>query len=139
MARQIKEEIESRIPPENTASFRLLLVSLLSAGIGISVGIVAFILYNLIGLFTNLALYQRFSFSLSPRFNTLGPLVITIPGIGDIAIATWARYWPPFLPAATSPRASRWSRKHPISQERRQRGVLPCMRFSGWQRLSDRR
>jgi hypothetical protein len=57
MVRQIKGEIESRIPPENTASFRLLLVSLLSSGIGISAGIVALVLHNLIGLFTNRTFY----------------------------------------------------------------------------------
>ena len=41
------------------AQFRMLLVSLLSAGIGLVAGIVAYALYKLIGLFTNLFFLHR--------------------------------------------------------------------------------
>lgn len=84
----------------------MLLVSLLSASIGISAGIVAFVLYNLIGLFTNLAFYQRFSLSFaSPRFNTLGPLVIVIPVIGGIVVGIMAKYGTPKIKGHGIPEA----------------------------------
>ena len=48
------------IDSQPPASFRILLVSLLSAAIGLAAG-VAFALYKLIGLFTNLFFFHRWS------------------------------------------------------------------------------
>jgi hypothetical protein len=42
-------------------TFRIVLVSFLSAGIGIVAGFVAYALYKLIGLFTNLFFFHRWS------------------------------------------------------------------------------
>src|SRR5512138_3848313 len=76
-----------------SANFRLLLVSVLAALIGIAAGIIAFILYNLIGLFTNIAFYQRFSFNfVSPQDNHLGVLVIAVTAIGGLIVGVMAKY-----------------------------------------------
>jgi len=75
------------------AEFRIVTVSLLSAAIGLLAGAVAFLLYKLIGLFTNLAFYHRFSAQfMSARFHTLGPWVIVVPVIGGIIVGFMAKY-----------------------------------------------
>ena len=43
------------------APFRMLLVSLLAAAIGLVAGLIAFALYRLIGLFTNIFFFHRWS------------------------------------------------------------------------------
>jgi len=75
------------------AGFRTGLVSLLAAGVGMAAGVIAWLLYNLIGLFTNIAFYHRLSFAFhSARENHLGLLVIAIPVIGGIIVGIMARY-----------------------------------------------
>src|SRR5438309_7089124 len=65
------------LPP---AQFRMVLMSFLAAGIGLLAGMVAYVLYKLIGLFTNLAFYHRWSTEfVSARFNHLGPWVVVTP------------------------------------------------------------
>ena len=62
------------------AQFRMVLMSFLAAGIGLVAGLIAYILYNLIGLFTNIAFYHRFVAEfMSARHNQLGLWVIPIP------------------------------------------------------------
>src|SRR6476659_9328035 len=64
------------------AGFRIVTVSFLSALVGLIAGCIAFLLYKLIGLFTNLAFYGHFSFHFSsPRYSIghLGLWVILIP------------------------------------------------------------
>ena len=78
------------LPP---AQFRMVTVSLLAAGVGVLAGFVAFALYKLIGLFTNLVFYHRWSAEfLSARHNHLGPWVILMPVIGGIIIGFMAKY-----------------------------------------------
>ncbi len=75
------------------AKFRTGLVSLLAAFIGLVAGVIAYLLYNLIGLFTNIFFYHRFSFAfVSARNNHLGLLVIVTPVIGGIIVGIMARY-----------------------------------------------
>jgi H+/Cl- antiporter ClcA len=75
------------------AQFRMVLVSLLAAGIGLLAGLIAYILYNLIGLFTNIVFYHRFVFAFtSPRNNHLGPWVILMPVIGGVIVGFMAKY-----------------------------------------------
>ncbi len=75
------------------AQFRMLLISFFSAVIGLLAGLIAFILYNLIGLFTNIAFYGRFVVNFtSPRFNHLGLWVILIPVIGGLIVGVMAKY-----------------------------------------------
>lgn len=72
---------------------RLLFLSLLAALIGLIAGIVSFVLYNLIGLFTNLSFYHRFSFQfISPQYNNIGLLVILVPVIGGLIVGFMAKY-----------------------------------------------
>jgi len=61
--------------------------------IGVIGAYVALALLRLIGLFTNLFFYQRWSTALvSPAGNHLGPLEIVVPVIGAIIIGLMARY-----------------------------------------------
>ena len=89
----LSAERVSSAPLGQEARFRTGIVSLLAAGIGIAAGIIAYLLYNLIGLFTNIAFYHHVSFVFrSARENHLGPLVIVIPVIGGVIVGVMARY-----------------------------------------------
>ena len=71
----------------------MLLVSFLSAGIGLVAGVVAFALYKLIGLFTNLFFFHRWSADFSSaQHNQLGWLVIVVPVIGGLIVGVMAKY-----------------------------------------------
>ena len=75
------------------APFRMLLVSFLAALIGLVAGVVAFALYKLIGLFTNLFFFHRWSADFSSaQHNHLGWLVIVIPVIGGLIVGVMAKY-----------------------------------------------
>ncbi len=79
--------------PDSPAPFRMLLVCLLSAAIGLVAGIVAFVLYKLIGLFTNLFFYHRWSTEFSSaQHNHLGWMVIVTPVIGGLIVGVMAKY-----------------------------------------------
>ena len=68
-------------------------ISLLAALTGILAGIIAFLLYDLIGLFTNLAYYHEWSFHFrSPEHTALGPWIIVTPVIGGLIIGFMAKY-----------------------------------------------
>jgi chloride channel protein, CIC family len=75
------------------AQFRMVLVSFLGAGIGLIAGGIAFLLYKLIGLLTNISFYGRFAVDFtSARHNHLGLWVIPIPVIGGIIVGIMAKY-----------------------------------------------
>jgi chloride channel protein, CIC family len=75
------------------APFRMLLASFLAALIGLVAGVVAFALYKLIGLFTNLFFFHRWSADFSSaQHNHLGWLVIVIPVIGGLIVGAMAKY-----------------------------------------------
>jgi chloride channel protein, CIC family len=75
------------------APFRMLLVSFLSAAIGLVAGVVAFALYKLIGLFTNLFFFHRWSADFtSAQHNHLGWMVIVVPVIGGLIVGVMAKY-----------------------------------------------
>jgi len=76
-----------------SANFRLLLVSVLAAIIGIGAGVIAFLLYHLIAIFTNLFFFQRFSTELpSLQDNHLGLLVIVVTVLGGLVVGVMAKY-----------------------------------------------
>src|SRR5689334_9970877 len=76
-----------------TGSFRMLLISVLAAIIGIVAGFVAFALYSLIGLVSNLVFFQRVAFNIpSLQSNNLGLLVLIIPAIGGLIVGIMAKY-----------------------------------------------
>jgi CIC family chloride channel protein len=75
------------------AQFRMVLVSFLAAAIGLIAGGIAFLLYKLIGLLTNISFYGRFvSDFTSARHNHLGWWVIPIPVIGGLIVGVMAKY-----------------------------------------------
>ncbi|HEY4386668.1 MAG TPA: chloride channel protein, partial [Ktedonobacteraceae bacterium] len=76
-----------------TSTPRMLLISGLAIIIGIISAFVALILLRLIGLFTNLFFFQRWSTDLSsPAGNHLGLAVVIVPIIGALIVGAMARY-----------------------------------------------
>lgn len=79
-----------------TPGYRIGFVSLLAALLGVLAGLVAYALYDLIGLFTNLAFYHEFSFRFrSPsveQVHALGLWVVLVPVIGGLIVGVMARY-----------------------------------------------
>ncbi|HEV2289682.1 MAG TPA: chloride channel protein [Candidatus Acidoferrales bacterium] len=82
------------LPESGTGgTFRIGFISLLAALIGIIAGVIAYILYDLIGLFTNLSYYHTLSFHFrSPEGTHLGYWVILIPVIGGLIVGVMAKY-----------------------------------------------
>lgn len=75
------------------AGYRIGWISCLAAAVGLLAGIVAYLLYDLIGLFTNLAFYHVWSTHFrSPEHNLLGAWVIVIPVIGGLIVGVMAKY-----------------------------------------------
>lgn len=75
------------------AQFRMVLISFLAGGVGLLAGLIAYALYKLIGLFTNIAFYHRFTAEfISPRYHQLGGWVILVPVIGGIIVGFMAKY-----------------------------------------------
>src|ERR1700723_1602744 len=78
------------------AVYRLEIISLLAALVGILAGLIAYVLYDLIGLITNLAYYHEWSFHFrSPEHTQLGAWVIVVPVIGGLIIGVMAKYGSP--------------------------------------------
>jgi CIC family chloride channel protein len=88
------------------AQFRMLLMSLLAGVIGLLAGLIAYALYKLIGLFTNIVFYHRFVADfISPRHNQLGGWVILVPVIGGIIVGFMAKYGTPKIKGHGIPEA----------------------------------
>jgi CIC family chloride channel protein len=93
-------------PALELTGFRIVLVSFLAGGIGLVAGCIAFLLYKLIGLFTNIAFYGHFSAAfLSARHNHLGLWVIPIPVIGGLIVGFMAKYGSPKIKGHGIPEA----------------------------------
>ncbi len=76
-----------------TTRSRVVLISLLALVIGVISAFVALILLRLIGLFTNIFFFQRWSTALvSPAGNKLGVFEVLVPVIGALIIGVMARY-----------------------------------------------
>jgi chloride channel protein, CIC family len=75
------------------AQFRMVLIAFLAGGIGLLAGLIAFGLYKLIGLFTNIVFYHRFVADFtSAAHNQLGLWVVLMPVIGGIVVGFMAKY-----------------------------------------------
>jgi len=97
---------QAQLPPPDASQFRIVLISFLAGLIGLIAGAIAFLLYKLIGLFTNLAFYGHFSFAfISPRNNHLGWWVIPIPVIGGLIVGLMAKYGSPKIKGHGIPEA----------------------------------
>ena len=76
-----------------TTTWRVLPISLLAMGIGALCAIVALVLLRLIGLFTNLFYFGRWSTAMvSPAGNHLGAFSVLVPIGGALIIGVMARY-----------------------------------------------
>jgi chloride channel protein, CIC family len=76
-----------------TTTPRVLVISAIAVGIGFVASYVALALLRLIGLFTNLFFFHRWSTALvSPAANTLGWLELFVPVAGGLVIGLMARY-----------------------------------------------
>ena len=76
-----------------TTTTRLLPISALALAIGVLASFVALALLRLIGLFTNLFYFRRWSSTLvSPAGNHLGVLGVLVPVMGALIIGVMARY-----------------------------------------------
>ncbi len=75
------------------AQYRIAMVSFLSAAIGLIAGVIAFALYKLIGLFTNLFFFHEWSTTFkSVGSHHLGVWVIFVPVIGGLIVGAMAKY-----------------------------------------------
>ena len=94
------------LPALEPTRFRLVLISFLAGGIGMIAGCIAFLLYRLIGLFTNIAFYGRFSSSfVSAGHNHLGWWVVPVPVIGGLIVGIMAKYGTPKIKGHGIPEA----------------------------------
>ncbi len=86
------QTLESRLG-DFTSTPRMVLIALLAVPIGYVSAWVALALLRLIGLFTNLFFYQRYSWTfVSPAHNRLGVWEIAVPMVGALIIGFMARY-----------------------------------------------
>jgi H+/Cl- antiporter ClcA len=85
---------------------RIGFLSLLAAGIGFAGGVIACVLYHLIGLLTNIAYYGRVSVSfVSPAGTAFFPYAIAIPAIGGLIAGLLIRYGSPKIEGHGIPEA----------------------------------
>ena len=83
----------SPLSPEPTAQFRIVLISFLAAAVGLVAGVVAYVLYKLIGLFTNLFFFHEWSTTFrSVGSHHLGAWVILVPVLGGLVVGVMAKY-----------------------------------------------
>src|SRR6202051_825898 len=102
-ARPVVSDLDALGTP---AQFRMVLISGLAAGVGLLAGVVAYVLYRLIGLFTNIFFFHRFSADLSSaRLNHLGLWVLVVPAIGGILIGFMAKFGSPKIKGHGIPEA----------------------------------
>jgi hypothetical protein len=78
---------------EEREEARIGLLTLIAGLIGFASGFIAYILYHLIGLLTNLFFYQKFDLSFaSSQYNQLGVYVVVVPAIGGLIAGLMIKY-----------------------------------------------
>ncbi|MGB6683305.1 MAG: chloride channel protein, partial [Candidatus Acidiferrum sp.] len=88
-----KKQARNETLGDFTATLRVIPISLLAIGIGVLCAFIALALLRLIGLFTNLFYYGRWSSSMiSPAGNHLGFYSILVPIGGALIVGFMARY-----------------------------------------------
>jgi chloride channel protein, CIC family len=94
------------LAPPPPAQFRIVLISFLAGAIGLIAGLVAYILYKLIGLFTNLFFFHEWSATFrSVGAHHLGAWVILIPVICGLIVGIMAKYGSPKIKGHGIPEA----------------------------------
>lgn len=87
--------LESVLAPQRATAVnrRVVFLTLVATAIGLMVGVVAQILFRLIGLITNVFFYGRLTAEfVSPAANHLGLLAIVVPAVGGLIVGVMARY-----------------------------------------------
>jgi chloride channel protein, CIC family len=98
--------IANRNTPIPVGSFRVGWISLLAALIGALAGLIAYVLYDLIALFTNLTFYHVVSIQFrSPEQTRIGPWIILMPVIGGLIVGFMAKYGSPKIKGHGIPEA----------------------------------
>ncbi|MGB9068424.1 MAG: chloride channel protein [Candidatus Acidiferrales bacterium] len=98
--------IANRNTPIPVGSFRVGWISLLAALIGVLAGLIAYVLYDLIALFTNLTFYHVVSIHFrSPEQTRIGPWIILMPVIGGLIVGFMAKYGSPKIKGHGIPEA----------------------------------
>jgi chloride channel protein, CIC family len=96
----------NRNTPIPLGSFRVGWISLLAALIGVLAGLIAYVLYDLIALFTNLTFYHVVSIHFrSPGQTRIGPWIILMPVIGGLIVGFMAKYGSPKIKGHGIPEA----------------------------------
>lgn len=89
-------ESGSTAETESESSYRLGLIAVLTALIGVVAGIIAFLIYYFIGLLTNLFFYRRIAFEfVTPPNQGLPIWVPLIPAFGGLVVGLMAKYGSP--------------------------------------------
>jgi H+/Cl- antiporter ClcA/CBS domain-containing protein len=108
MSRMLENTLDykhaSNVSP--AGNFRMLLLSMLAAIIGLAAGFAAYGLYSLIALISNLVYYQRVAFTLpSLKSNPLGLWVVIVPAVGGLIVGVMAKYGSPKIKGHGIPEA----------------------------------
>ena len=83
------DEVDSRPLP----TFRLFHVSVLAAVVGMLAGLVAFVLFKLIGLIWNLVFFQQAAIELTDLTeNPIGYWMLIVPAVGGLIVSLMAKY-----------------------------------------------
>ncbi|HLI47736.1 MAG TPA: chloride channel protein [Chthonomonas sp.] len=86
--------------------FRLWTMTALAVIIGVLAAFVAYILYDLISLLTNVIFYHKVAFTLpNITSNTLGPWLVFVPAIGGLIVGLMAKYGTPKIKGHGIPEA----------------------------------
>src|SRR5579875_2089709 len=86
--------------------FRLWMMTALAVIIGVQAALVAYILYDLISLLTNVVFYHKVAFTLpNITSNTLGPWLVLVPAIGGLMVGLMAKYGTPKIKGHGIPEA----------------------------------
>jgi len=87
---------ERQISVRETGEPRITRLAISAALVGLAAGVIAFAIYHLIGLLTNLAFYGVLSAAfVPPTTDRLGYLVIVVPAIGGLAAGLLIKYGSP--------------------------------------------
>jgi chloride channel protein, CIC family len=98
--------IANRNTPIPAGSFRVGWISLLAALVGVLAGFIAYVLYDLIALFTNLTFYHVVSIHFrSPEQTRIGPWIILVPVVGGLIVGFMAKYGSPKIKGHGIPEA----------------------------------
>lgn len=93
LSRGVGSREEDGLLGDFTVTRRVIPISLLAITIGVVCAYVALALLRLIGLFTNLFYYQRWSFEfVSPAHHHLGYWAVLVPIVGGILVGLMARF-----------------------------------------------